>query len=130
MGSRCNARSRTSMKLQAAVIVLLLAGLAFAQDRPPANQVVSPEQHLGRPVGTDYTLVDWDECSAYYRKLAEQSPNVKLSVEGKTTEGRDFLLAVISSAANLQNIDRLKAHAKTIADPRNTSAEQREPALR
>src|SRR5215213_10785651 len=106
------------------LFVLLFALSSAAQDRRAA-EVTSPEKHLGRAIGTDFKLVDWNECSSYYRKLAEQSPRVKLTVEGKTTEGRDFLIAVISSEANLQKLDELKKHAKTIADPRGATTEQR-----
>ena len=110
------------------VVVLVVVGLSAAA--AAAAEVTSPEKHLGRPVGGDFTLADWTEVSGYYRKLADESPNVRVSVEGKTTEGREFLLAVISSEENLKNLDRIKAHARTIADPRGKSKEQQEQALR
>src|SRR5205085_2764328 len=92
--------------------------------------VVTPEEHLGRKVGGDFTLADWREVGSYYGKLAAQSPNVKLEVVGQTTEGRDFLLATISSDANLRNLARLKDYAHTIADPRGKTPAQKEEALR
>src|SRR3954471_7338366 len=98
---------------------------------PALAQVITPAQHLGRPVGSDFTLADWNEVSGYYRKLAEQIPaRVRVSVEGKTTEGREFLFAVISSEENLKNIDQIKQYAHTIADPRGKSSEEKERALR
>ena len=41
-------------------------------------QVPTPEEHLGRPVGADFTLADWDEVSSYFRVLGESSPHVQV----------------------------------------------------
>jgi hypothetical protein len=117
----------TARLLRAPAAVIVFLGFAAF---PARADVTSPEQHLGRPVGADFTLADWAEVGGYYRKLADQSPRVRVSSEGKTTEGRDFLLAVISSEENLRNLDQIKAHARTLADPRGKSAEQKEQALR
>ncbi|HKX46615.1 MAG TPA: M14 family zinc carboxypeptidase, partial [Planctomycetota bacterium] len=87
----------------------------------PPQAVTSPEEHLGRPVGADFTLADWDEVAGYYRLVAEQSPHVELEVVGETTEGREFLLATIGSVENLARLAELKAVARRIADPRGLS---------
>ncbi len=95
----------------------------------PAGEAVSPEQFLGRPVGTDFELADWSQVSGYYRLLAETSPCVEVQSVGQTTEGRDFLIAIISSEQNLARLDEIKRHARTIADPRGKSPAEREAAL-
>ncbi len=95
-----------------------------------AAQVTSPEEHLGRPVGTDFELADWSQVSSYYAKLADESPCVRLETVGESTEGRDFLAAIISSEQNLDRLDEIKAHAATIADPRGKSPEEKDEALR
>ena len=64
--------------------------------------------------------------SGYFRTLAAESPRVEVDVVGETTEGRDFLLATISSEANLERIDELRAKAARLADPRGLSAAERE----
>jgi hypothetical protein len=110
--------------LGACVFFLLIAGTLAAES------VVSPEAHLRRPVGTDFQLADWDQVSEYYQLLANQSPRVLLHTEGKTTEGRDFLVAIISSEANLANLEEIKAHARTIADPRGKSEAEKQRAVR
>src|SRR4051794_37420708 len=95
------------------------------------GQVTTPSQHLGRPVGSDFSLADYNEVSSYYRKLAEQMPGrVRVSVEGKTTEGRDFLFAAISSESNLSKLDQIKQYAHVIPDPRGKSSEDKGRALR
>lgn len=83
----------------------------------------TPEEHLGRPVGRDFELADWEEVSSYFEKLGAESPNVTTAKVGTTTEGRDFLLATISSPENLANLDEIKSIAAKLADPRGLSAE-------
>jgi hypothetical protein len=99
---------------------------ARADDVVIGNLPRSPESFLGRPVGTDFQLADWSEVKGYYEELANTSPRVLLENVGKTSEGRDFLIAVISDEANLADLDQIKAHSKRIADPRGaTHAEKR-----
>jgi hypothetical protein len=102
----------------------LTASNEDSQSAPP-----SPEEYLARPVGTDFLLADWDQVSDYYRKLADASPRVLLEKVGETTEGRDFLIAVISSEENLERLDEIKAYARTIADPRGKSDDEKQQAL-
>jgi hypothetical protein len=80
-------------------------------------------------LGADFTLADWSEVSGYYEKLAGQSPRVLVERVGETTEGRAFLLATISSEANLARLDEIKRHAARIADPRGASAEEKREAV-
>lgn len=101
---------------------LLLAGLAGA--------VTSPEQHLGRPAGTDFELADWEQVSSWYRLLAEESPLVTTESVGTSTEGRDFLLSIITSEANHARMDELKRHAEVIADPRGRSDAEKDAAIK
>jgi hypothetical protein len=86
--------------------------------------VTTPSQHLGRPLGADFELADWAEVSSYFRKLAEESPRVQTTQIGTSTEGREFLLSVISSPENLDDLERIRARAAVLADPRGrTEAE-------
>ena len=95
----------------------------------PAGTVTTPEAHLGRPVGADGTLADWAEVSSYFHQLGAQSARVQTEVIGETTEGRDFLLSVISSEQNLVSLDRIRTDNRLIADPRGRTDEQLEAAL-
>ena len=128
-------------------ITTLLATLALssclgAEPRPSAaspvvpqsdakqpSSVTTPEAHLGRPVGADGTLADWAEVSSWFQLLGEQSARVRTEVIGETTEGRDFLLSVISSAENLASLDQIRTDNWLIADPRGRTEERLEAAL-
>lgn len=105
---------------------LLLASCAATAH---ASDVTDPEAFLGRQPGADFQLADWSEVSGYFRGLAEQSPRVELRKVGTTTEGRDFLLAVISSEENLARLDELQELSRQVADPRGLDAAARARVL-
>ncbi len=109
----------------AAAVLLFVVTPGWAQKvRPPA-------EHLGHAVGADFKLPGWKVVSDYYRHLASASPHMKLESVGKTTEGRDFLVATISSEENLERLDEIKRYTKQIADPRGLSnAEKRQAVAR
>ncbi len=117
--------------IAAGLIVLQACGSAGAQPgaspsgRPqPARAggaVTSPGEHIGRPLGGDFTLTDWNETSSYFKRLDAESPRVVTLPVGATTEGREFLISVVSSEANLADLDRIKARARRLADPRGAA---------
>ncbi|HED66615.1 MAG TPA: peptidase M14 [Planctomycetes bacterium] len=96
------------------VVYAFLSSFAPQQAAP----VTTPQAYLGRPLGRDFELADWDEVSGYYRRLAAESPCVRVESLGPTTEGRDFLLAVIASEQHMARIDEIRADSARIADPR------------
>jgi len=110
----------------AVLCVVQAASMGWSADKPSAD---SPEQFLGRPIGTDFQLADWTMVSGYYRKLDEQSPRVIVESPGKTTEGRDFLIAIISSEENLAKLPEIKAANKIVADPRGRSEVEKQKAI-
>jgi len=111
----------------------LIAGLALVVPSVPqqgaAREVTPPAEHLGRPVGADFQLADWDEVRSYFERLATESTRVRTDTIGRTTEGRDFILSVISSEENLARLDELKEHARLLADPRGVDDERIASAL-
>ncbi len=90
----------------------------------PQTSLQTPGEHLGRELGGDFTLTDWEEVSSYFRHLAEVSGRVSTSTVGTTTEGRDFLLSVISSEENLGRLEQLKEYSAILADPRGRTEEE------
>ena len=91
--------------------------------------VTTPAEHLGRPVGRDFELADWSEVSSYYKRIAGESPRVMVETVGETTEGREFLLAIVSEPDNLARRDELRGYTARIADPRGLSAEEKQALL-
>src|SRR5262245_33033438 len=109
--------------LVAVTFVSTLAAQTTAPPRP-ASAAPAPEQILGFKPGTDRKLADFADLTKYVKALAAASPRVKLFSIGKSTEGRDFLLAAISSEANLQRLARYKDIARQLADARSLNDDQ------
>ena len=86
-----------------------------------AQEVPSPESHLGFQVGTDYKLADWQSIVAYYEKLGAASDRIEVQNLGESTEGRPFIMAQISSPENLAQKESIQAAQKRLADPRGLS---------
>ena len=84
-------------------------------------EIISPEEAIGFPVGADYKLARWETITGYLRSLAASSDRVILEERGKTTEGLDFVLVLISSPENLANLDRYKVIQRKLANPQEHS---------
>lgn len=78
-----------------------------------AQQIKSPSEFLGYELGTEFTR--HHEVVDYYEYLAEEvSDKVKLSTYGKTNERRPLVLAYISSAKNISNLETIRTeHLKS-----------------
>lgn len=127
LGSDCSVPfTGGSVHRQSSLSTLVFFALACAT---PA-QVATPAEHLGRPVGRDFELADWNEVRGYHERLAAESEHALYRVCGTSTEGRAFPITVISSAANLARLDRLRALAARIADPRGLSDDEKREAVR
>ena len=79
-----------------------------ARRRRAASSVTSPMQEWKHNVGDDYFLANYQQLTAYWRKLEKESNRLKLFDIGKTSEGRPMLMAVITSPANHQKLARYK----------------------
>ena len=85
----------------------------------------SPQTFLGFPVGADRKLADYGQIVRYFETLDRESPRLALQKLGKTTLGRDLVMAVISSERNIQETARGRTAATRAADPRAlTEADQ------
>jgi hypothetical protein len=104
---------------------VLAASLALAGLVPiaplRAQSVPTPESVLGFKPGADFHLATYEQSIAYFKKLDEASDRLTLVRVGRTSEGRDWYIALISSAKNLANIDRIKAISERLAHPEGLS---------
>ena len=86
-----------------------------------SNTIPKPESFFGFRLGSDRKIARWDKIVDYFNLMAEESVNIQVINMGATTEGNPFLLAIISSAGNLERLDKLKNINAQIADPRGLS---------
>ncbi len=82
--------------------------------------VPTPESHFGHALTADRKPLEWAKVVTYYEKLAASSDRIKLEKLGPTTEGRPFLMAIISSPENLKKLNRYREIQAALADPRKT----------
>lgn len=87
---------RVFAPLTALSLASLLGAAAPAQVQAQ-GRITTPKEAFGANYGDDYFLANYQQISSYWRTLEQQSPRVKLRVMGKTTEGRDQLMAIITS---------------------------------
>jgi len=93
---------------------------------PESDTVPSPSDVLGHLAGAPGELSSVAEVHGYFRALAAASPRVWVEPVGISEEGRDLLLAVVSSEENLADLDRLREIGHALADPRRTPREEAE----
>ena len=96
------------MRLTVSLSLVALAAVAAAK-------VTSPEKQFGHVIGADYELPNYADLTAYWKKLDKESNRMKLVSIGKTEEGRDQLMAIVSSPGNLRNAEKYRNMAKRLA---------------
>ena len=93
-----------------------VAGLCLFSSAVYAHRnVTSPKAFLGHDIGEDYWLANYKQLADYWRKVDADSERVQVVSIGKTEEGRDQLMAIISSAENMRRLPRLKEISRKLA---------------
>ena len=98
-------------------IALVFAASAWAQ-------VPTPQSVLGHKPGDDFYLATYEDALGYFRKVAAASNRIKLVNVGKSTQGRDWWIAFISTPENLAQLDHYKDISRRLAVARGISDEQ------
>ncbi len=94
-----------------------------------ANNLPEPEVFFNFRLGADRKLADYHQIVAYFQALDLASERVILHNLGKTTEGNDFIVALISAPENLQRLEEWQKLQARLADPRTLSENEREELL-
>ena len=85
-------------------------------------QLRSPQDFLGYTIGERFTP-HW-RVVEYMRHVATAVPTmVKLQQYGQTNEGRPLMIVIVSSAANLQNIEAIRTNNMRLASQASGSAD-------
>lgn len=96
-----------------AVLLLVLGHIAFAQDRLP--NITSPKAEFGFHLGDDYCLANYQQLTAYWKKLEKESDRMRLVDIGATAEGRRQLMAIVTSPANHRKLERYRSISTHLA---------------
>ena len=91
------------------------AGAAASYD--PA--VPTPRVSLGYEVGDRFT--PHHRIMRYLEQLAATSKRIRVDTLGVTAEGREIVMATLTSERNMARLAEIRADAKRLADPRGVS---------
>jgi hypothetical protein len=83
----------------------------------------APEAFLGHAVGADRRLADYAQIESYFRKLAQESPRVRIVDIGTTTLKKPMIMAVITAERNMPRLDRYREIARQLRDARGLTPE-------
>ena len=95
------------------LIFTVLSFAAFAQNIP------SPKDHFGFSIGDNYRLANYAQTESYFKKLDAASDRAILNSIGKTEEGRDQFMMIVTSPANHQKLASYKEIAQKLARAEN-----------
>ena len=80
---------------------------------PP--RVTSPESFFGHAIGADYVLPNYTKYTEFVHQLDKESDRMIVQSIGKTAEGRDQLMAIITSPENHKQLAKYKDIARRLA---------------
>jgi hypothetical protein len=95
------------------LFLLCLTSLATSQTKIPA-----PAEVLGFTPGEDRKLASWDQVIDYFQRLDTASDRVVFETLGTTSMNKPFVMATISSPANLERLEEYRQIQDQLADPR------------
>ena len=102
------------------VLCLLLNTFTFTQ----AQNIPTPLSHFGFSIGDNYHLATFTQTEAYLQKVAAISNKVKLVSIGKTEEGRNHYMVIVSDPTNLTNLQKYKSISQRMARAEGISASE------
>src|SRR6058998_1535077 len=84
---------------------------------PVSKSSPEPKDVLGYHIGAPKKLTSVGDQQRYFQALEKSTPRVRTMVVGKTEEGRDILIAFVSSEANIRQLEANRQNLKKLADP-------------
>jgi hypothetical protein len=106
------------LQLRALLVLALIAGIAGYQSRTISQvlvSVTSPAEEFGAAIGDDYFLATYQQLERYWQKLDAESDRVRVVSIGRTEEGRDQWMAIVSAPENIDRLDRYREISRRLA---------------
>ena len=104
---------RTAML--ATTALTLVAGAAPALSQTSAPRITAPEAMMKTRPGADYFLANYTQVSAWLQRVATESDRIKIVSIGRTAEGREQYMAIVSSPENMRQLDRYRDISRRLA---------------
>ena len=80
-----------------------------------AQTIPTPKSHFGFSIGDNYQLATFTQTESYLKKIAAISKKMKLVSIGKTEEGRNQYMVIVSDPSNLAKLDKYKSISQRMA---------------
>jgi hypothetical protein len=114
------------LKLRRFTVIVLAVTVALAAPsaQAPAPKVTTPQQFFGHAVGADYVLFNYTKFTDYVKKLDAESDRMIVQSIGTTAEGRDQLMAIITSPENHKNLQKYKDISRRLAQAEGLTEDQ------
>lgn len=77
------------------------------------GQLKSPDEFLGYQLGNKFTT--HEKVLEYFKHLAKASKNIKVFSYGKSYEGRELLVGIISSKENMDKLEQIKKNNQSLS---------------
>ncbi len=113
-------------KASSILLYFSVCALLTVASQAPAQNITTPEDFFGFQLGADGELARWDKIVEYFDMLDGSSDRIRVENLGPSTEGHPYLLVIITSKANMENLDRLREVNLQILDPHRSESEVRE----
>ncbi|MBS1702735.1 MAG: peptidase [Armatimonadetes bacterium] len=95
--------------------LLLLACFSTAW----ADTIPTPKDFLGHDVCEDYYLANYSQLTDYWKLLAKKSDRLSVVSIGKTEEGRDQLMCIITDPSNRRHLEDVRKGNERLARARD-----------
>ncbi len=112
-----------SMKLKCDIFRLFILLLVFSST-VTAQNILTPKEHFGFEIGDDYQLATYTQTESYFKKIAAASPRAKYTLIGKTEEGRDQFMMIVTSPENHKKLEYYQSISKKLGNPDGISDTQ------
>lgn len=107
-------------------LVIILFFVAMASEA--VAQTISPGEFLGYELGSRFT--PHQKVVDYFKKIASGNKNIQLLPYGKSYEGRELLLAVVSDGDNLQKLEQIRQNNLNLVNgDRGSAKSTKQPAI-
>src|SRR5919109_5232285 len=110
--------------MRSVLLTVVAALAATASIFSQSSSLPTPESVLGFKPGADLKLATYDESLEYFRKLDAASDRLTLVEIGPTSYGHPWYFALVSSQANLADIERYRQIAQRLAHPEGLTDEE------
>lgn len=106
---------------------LLLLGWLLLLTLAAFSQLKTPDSFLGYELGTHFTI--HQQVVNYFKYVAKEKGNVQLQTYGKTYEGRELLLAIVSDEANIAQLEQIRTNNLALAKGDKTIRTGKQPVI-